>query len=88
MTSKHYRWQTRWQIDASAREARHECGLVIAFNCAPGDQVRPAGTARNADAIAAALAPSKGAHNVPPMLARLMREASTLYGSYPHDSRH
>lgn len=80
MTSKHYRWQTRWRIEPDARRAVHESGLVVAFDCAPGRLPRPRGQPLNAADIESALTPKHG-HNATTMIARMLREASELYGN-------
>ena len=80
MTSKHYRWQTRWRIEPDARRAVHESGLVVAFDCDPGSQARPRGQPINAPDILAALTPKHG-HNAATMIERMMREASEMYGN-------
>jgi hypothetical protein len=66
MSSKHYKWQTRWRLAGDL--AVHECGL----------QVSRVGGVLNAADVAAALAPKHGGHNVPLMLRRLEREAREL----------
>lgn len=68
MISKHYRWQTRWQIAAGL--ATHETGLRVRL--ADG---RPA--PENADEVRAALTPKHG-HNAAAMIERLLREAAEL----------
>jgi hypothetical protein len=78
MTSKHYRWQTRWRIEPN--RAVHETGLVVAFDCTPGAMPRPRGQPINAPDIQAALEPKHG-HNAATMIERMLREASELYGS-------
>ena len=83
MTSKHYRWQTRWAVDKAAGTARHECGLVVRVS-GPGV---PA-AADNAPKILAALAVKHGGHNAPRMLERMLREAAELIASdRPRDAR-
>ncbi len=72
MTSKHYKWQTRWRHDTAAGAWVHECGLRV--RCAPGGQPQ----ALNAPETLAALLPVHGGHNAPAMLARLQREAQQL----------
>ena len=80
MTSKHYRWQTRWTIDVAAREARHECGLVVRFSAIPagGSCVAHSAQALNAEPVRAALAEKHG-HNATAMIERMLREALELY---------
>lgn len=75
MTSKHYRWQRRWRVDLVERTATHESGFVVAFAPGRAGEALPV----NAEAIAAALAPKHGPHNVPAMLARLEREACQAF---------
>lgn len=77
MTSKHYRWQTRWQLDQAAGIARHESGLIVSFTADSGG----AGQAENAEATLAALAVKNGPHNAPNMLRRLLNEAAELYAN-------
>ena len=79
MTSKHYRWQTRWHIDLAAGRATHDSGLIVSFTAASG----PDGQAENADATLALLAVKNGPHNAPTMLRRLLKEAATLYHQVP-----
>lgn len=71
MTSKHARWQTRWQIDQAAGVALHDTGLRVRL--ADG-----LGAADNAEEIAAALKPLHGSHNAPAMVQRLVREGAQL----------
>lgn len=71
MTSKHYRWQTRWQLADGL--ATHETGLRVRL--AAG---RP--LAQNADEVHSALAPKHG-HNAAAMVQRLLREAAQLLGA-------
>lgn len=77
MTSRHYRWQTRWTVDAAALEARHESGLVVRFTRA-GPSLR-AELVNRAETVAA-LTPKNGAHNAPRMVDRMEREAVQLMG--------
>ena len=79
MTSKHYRWQTRWALDRQARQARHVCGLVVSFGDAPGSLPQP----ENGPETLQALAAKNGPHNAPIMLRRLLQEASELYQQAP-----
>ena len=72
MTSKHHKWQLRWQLDGAAGLATHQTGLRVRFD---GPRARP----ENADAVAAELAKTHGPHNTPQMLARLLREAEQLH---------
>lgn len=75
MTSKHYRWQTRWQLDQRAGIARHDSGLIVRFTAGSSS----AGQAENAEATLASLAIKNGPHNAPQMLTRLLREAADLH---------
>lgn len=72
MTSKKYRWQTRWRHDAAAGVWVHDTGLQVQCTGGAAPQLL------NGAAVAAALAPHHGPHNVPAMLQRLGREAATL----------
>lgn len=83
MTSKHYRWQTRWQLDRTAGTATHECGLVVRFTAAAGDDGQPV----NAPETLAALAVKNGPHNAPNMLRRLLQEAAELYNHAPRHAQ-
>lgn len=74
MTSKHYRWQTRWQLDTAAGLATHESGLRVRL--AAGQAPQP----ENAAEVQAQLAQHHGGHNAPLMLARLLKEAGQLDG--------
>jgi hypothetical protein len=76
MTSKHYRWQLRWQLDLDAATAVHECGLQVHLTRTPG--VMLTATAVNAEEAVQALAVKHG-HNAPQMLARMLREARQLH---------
>jgi hypothetical protein len=78
--SPRYRWQTRWTIDAAEHQARHESGLIVEFDRAPGLPL-PHGRASNGPAIEAALAEKHG-HNAPAMVQRMVREARQLYGGH------
>ena len=71
MTSKHYKWQTRWRIESGL--ATHDTGLRVRL-------VEEAPMMENADEVAATLAPKHGPHNVPVMLQRMLREAGLLLG--------
>lgn len=73
MTSKHYRWQTRWRVAGGL--ATHETGLQVQL-------VHGQPHAANAQAVQAALAPKHG-HNAAAMVQRLLREARTLL-EQPH----
>ena len=77
MTSRKYKWQTRWTVDAAALEARHECGLVVRFT-RTGPALRPE-LVNRAETVAA-LTPKNGAHNAPLMVDRMEREAVQLMG--------
>ena len=74
MTSKHYRWQTRWRIEG--RRAIHESGLVVEFDSDPG--TRQIGIPANARKIESALRERHG-HNARAMILRLVKEAERLY---------
>lgn len=75
MTSRHYRWQTRWVIDTIQRTCTHQTtGLVVRMDHPP--------VLTNRAEVSAALTPVHGPHNVPRMLARLAWEALTLW--YEH----
>lgn len=80
MTSKHYRWQTRWQLDRTAGTATHDCGLVVRFAADTGPDGQPA----NGLETLAALAVKNGPHNAPNMLRRLLKEAAELYNQAPN----
>lgn len=80
MTSKHYRWQARWQLDRAAGTATHDSGLIVRFTAAAG----PDGQPDNAPETLAALAVKNGPHNAPQMLRRLLKEAAELHNQAPH----
>lgn len=72
MTSRHYKWQTRWVINATQRTCTHQpTGLVVRMDRPP--------VLINISDVAAALMPVHGHHNVPRMLTRLAWEALTLW---------
>jgi hypothetical protein len=71
MTSKHHRWQARWQIDQTAGIATHETGLRVRWQ-------EGGGVAENAEEIALSLVPQHGTHNAPAMVQRLVREGAQL----------
>lgn len=75
MTSKHYRWQTRWRVDLAASTAVHESGLQVRLVQTPRG---PGAEALNAEATVQALAGKHG-HNAPAMVARMLREARQLH---------
>lgn len=79
MTSKHYRWQTRWRVDLDARRALHDSGLIVQFST-------PEGRAHAVDdpELVARLTQQHGPHNIGPMLARWLREAGQLYREAQH----
>jgi hypothetical protein len=77
MTSKHYRWQTRWRHDAAAGLWVHATGLQV--RCPPG--VAP--QLVNGPETLAVLLPTHGPHNAPSMLQRLAREAQQLASGSP-----
>lgn len=72
MTSKHYKWQTRWRVDRAAGLATHDSGLQVTFSSGQAQAVN------QAEALAA-LAVKNGPHNAPQMLKRLVREAADLW---------
>jgi len=71
MTGKHYGWQKRWRLDLEASTATHDTGLVVDISAGIGQAV-------NLEDLRAALTAKHGGHNVPPMVARLVREAERL----------
>lgn len=76
MTSRHYRWQTRWRVDLAARTAAHDCGLIVRLVDTPrGPGAEPV----NAAAIELELAKTHGGHNAPRMVVRMLREARQLH---------
>ena len=77
MPSRHHRWQTRWRVDPATHQAQHDSGLVVFFDCPPRAGAPP-GRPVNAAEVASELAVVHG-HNVPAMLARLLREAQRIY---------
>lgn len=82
MTSRHYRWQTRWHVNLDTAQATHDSGLVVTLARAPPG-ARSVWEGRCARAALAAmlvqLEIKHGPHNAPKMLARLVREAETIY---------
>lgn len=81
MTSKHYKWQQRWRIDAGAQTAHHESGLLVRFSVPPGtDGAR--GLANNEHQVIETLQPKHG-HNAAAMVQRMLREAAELYANPP-----
>ncbi len=73
MTSRRYKWQTRWTYDAGAKLATHADGLQVSLASGQAQ-------ALNAAAYTEAMTPKHGGHNAPLMLRRLMWEARELYG--------
>ena len=73
MTSKHYRWQTRWRVDLAAGRLMHSSGFIVEVR--PGGELAPV----NRGEIIAALAGQHGGHNAPVMVRRLEREARDLW---------
>jgi hypothetical protein len=71
MTSKHRRWQSRWQVDSAAGVATHDTGLRVRLEEGHGQ-------AENAEEVALSLMPVHGAHNAPAMVQRLVREGAQL----------
>jgi hypothetical protein len=73
MTSKHYKWQTRWQHHPDRGLWSHtDSGLEVLLD----DAGRP--RALNAAEAQARLAVKNGPHNAPLMVERLLREATQL----------
>lgn len=81
MTSKHYRWQTRWHVNLDASTATHDSGLVVRFDRADDDQRAWDGAIVDDPAVMSALLSKHGPHNIGPHLARLMREAGELFSA-------
>lgn len=79
MVSKHYKWQLEWAVDLEASTAAHSSGLVVQFTPADDTPGAHDGRAVNIEQISSALLAKHGGHNVPQMLARLMREAGEIY---------
>jgi len=71
MSSKHTRWQARWQIDPETGVALHDGGLRVRLQGGTG-------CADNAEDIIRLLEPVHGAHNAPAMVQRLVREGAQL----------
>ena len=71
MTSKHFNWQDRWQVDRAVGTAKHETGLVVKLSDG-------AGVAINAAEVEGTLVPQHGSHNAPAMVARLTREGAQM----------
>lgn len=71
MTSKHARWQSRWQINPAEGIATHDTGLRVRLQ---GGQ----GAADNAEAVVLSLTAQHGPHNAPAMVQRLVREGAQL----------
>jgi len=76
MTSRRYKWQTRWAFDPATRLAAHQDGLIVSL--ATGRPI-----AQNGPEYMAAMAPKHGGHNTPRMLERLLWEARELYTDAP-----
>lgn len=70
MTSKHYRWQTRWRVDHAAGTAQHDTGLMVHMMGG-----RP--QANNGQQVQQLLAEKHG-HNAAAMVQRLLKEAGQL----------
>lgn len=70
-TSKHARWQARWQLDPEEGVATHDSGLRVRLLDGRGE-------AENADAVVFSLAAQHGAHNASAMVQRLVREGARL----------
>jgi hypothetical protein len=71
MTSKHARWQARWQVDPSDGVATHDTGLRVRLQDGRG-------VSENAAEVALSLIPEHGTHNAPAMVQRLVREGAQL----------
>lgn len=71
MSTKHHRWQARWQIDPATGVATHDTGLRVRLE-------EGRGTPENADEVTLSLVPAHGAHNAPAMVQRLVREGAQL----------
>jgi hypothetical protein len=71
MTSKHHRWQERWDLNRVEGVAEHDSGLRVRLQ---GEM----GVAENADEAEQTLAPEHGAHNAAAMVKRLVREGAQL----------
>ena len=71
MSSKHHRWQARWQLDPAQGVAVHDCGLRVRLQDGRG-------MAENDSDIVLALTAEHGAHNAPAMVQRLVREGAQL----------
>ncbi len=70
-TGSHHLWQARWQLDALAGTALHDCGLRVRLHDG-------AGIADNGDAIVQTFTAAHGAHNALAMVQRLVREGAQL----------
>lgn len=70
-SSKHARWQARWQIDPGEGTATHDSGLRVRLRDGRGE-------AANAAEVVQALAAEHGAHNASAMIRRLVREGAQL----------
>lgn len=73
MTSKHYKWQTRWRQVAERGTLLHDTGIEC--RVAPDGRASTTLTQQEAEAV---LAVKNGPHNAPAMLRRLLREAEQL----------
>jgi hypothetical protein len=71
VTSKHYRWQTRWSVNAAAGTATHDTGIQVETRAGSVVIVDP-------EAATQILAVKNGPHNAPIMLKRLAREAAQM----------
>lgn len=76
MTSKHFKWQLRWRLDLGTDTASHDTGLQVRFTPRPGGGA--VAEILDPDNVTPALQAKHGGHNMPPMLARLQREALQL----------
>lgn len=79
MVSKHYKWQLEWAVNLEASTATHSSGLVVQFTPASDTPGAHDGRAINVEEVSGELLAKHGPHNVPQMLARLMREAGEVY---------
>jgi len=69
--SKHYLWQSRWDLDQLQGLATHDNGLRVRL-------IDGAGVAENTDEVVLALAAQHGEHNAKAMVPRLVREGAQL----------
>lgn len=76
MTSKHFGWHRRWQLDLAAGRATHDTGLIATYST--HTRGHPVATLSDPNNVTPALQAKHGGHNLPQMLARLQREALDL----------